>query len=183
MFIREKRIGAYSYVYLVETVREDGKTKQRIIRNLGRKELVEATGDLDRLARSAARLSQRSMVLSLIEGGSSPGVACRRIGAPLLFERLWEESGCRAVLEGVLTGRRFEFSVERAVFLTVLHRLMVSGSDRACEHWREDYRIDGVDELELHHLYRAMSWLGEELPQSEHVGATLYQGRVGGEAV
>ena len=38
MFIREKRIGAYSYLYLVETVREDGKTKQRIIRNLGRKE-------------------------------------------------------------------------------------------------------------------------------------------------
>jgi len=173
MFIREKRIGAYSYVYLVETVREDGKTKQRIIRNLGRKELVEATGDLDRLARSAARLSQRSMVLSLIEGGSTPGVACRRIGAPLLFERLWEESGCRAVLEGVLAGRRFEFSVERAVFLTVLHRLMVSGSDRACEHWREDYRIDGVDELELHHLYRAMSWLGEELPQSEQGGRTL----------
>jgi len=54
MFIREKRIGAYSYVYLVETVREDGTTKQRIIQNLGRKEVVEARGDLDRLARSAA---------------------------------------------------------------------------------------------------------------------------------
>ena len=42
MFVREKRIGAYSYLYLVETVREDGRTKQRIIRNLGRKEAVEA---------------------------------------------------------------------------------------------------------------------------------------------
>ena len=56
MFVREKRIGSYSYLYLVETVRENGKTKQRIIRNLGRKEVVEAGGDLDRLARSAARL-------------------------------------------------------------------------------------------------------------------------------
>jgi hypothetical protein len=54
MFIREKRIGPYSYVYLVETVRENGRIKQRIIRNLGRKEAVEAAGDLDRLARSAA---------------------------------------------------------------------------------------------------------------------------------
>lgn len=78
---------------------------------------VEAAGDLDRLARSAARLSQRSMVLSLIEGGSAPDV----LGAPLLCERLWQESGCRAVLEGLLVGRRFEFAVERAVFLTVLH--------------------------------------------------------------
>ena len=62
MFVREKRIGSYSHLYLVETVRENGKTKQRIIRNLGRKEVVEAGGDLDRLARSAARLSQRSMI-------------------------------------------------------------------------------------------------------------------------
>src|SRR5512145_1999571 len=161
MFIREKRIGGYSYLYLVETVRENGKTKQRIIRNLGRKEVVEAAGILDRLARSAARLSQRSMILSLMADGAAPNLACRRIGAPLLFERLWQESGCRGVLEALLAGRRFEFAVERAVFLTVLHRLMVSGSDRACEHWRDDYRIEGVDALQLHHLYRAMAWLGE----------------------
>jgi hypothetical protein len=69
MFVREKRIGAYTYVYLVENVRERGKTKQRIIKNLGRKEVVEAGGDLDRLARSAARLAQRSMILSLLDGG------------------------------------------------------------------------------------------------------------------
>ena len=173
MFVREKRIGAYTYVYLVETVRENGRVKQRIIRNLGRKEAVEAAGDLDRLARSATRLSQRSMILSLIEGGSAPDLTCRRIGAPLLFERLWQESGCRAVVEDLLRGRRFEFSVERAIFLTVLHRLMVSGSDRACEHWRDDYRIDGADKLELHHLYRAMSWLGEELPDTEQQARTL----------
>jgi hypothetical protein len=29
-----------------------------------------------------------------------------------------------------------------------------SGSDRACEHWRDDYRIDGIDELALYHLSR-----------------------------
>src|SRR6266436_2135549 len=173
MFVREKRIGSYRYLYLVETVRENGQTKQRIIRNLGRKEVVEAGGDLDRLARSAARLSQRSMILSLIEDGSIPDLTCRRIGAPLLLERLWQESGCRAVVEKLLAGRRFEFAVERAVFLTVLHRLMVSGSDRACEHWRDDYRIDGIDELQLHHLYRAMSWLGEELPETEQAARTL----------
>ena len=40
MFVREKRIKGYTYLYLVETVREDGRTKQRIIRNLGRKEAV-----------------------------------------------------------------------------------------------------------------------------------------------
>jgi hypothetical protein len=41
---------------------------------------------------------------------------------------------------------------------------MVSGSDRACEKWLEGYQIDGADGLELHQPYRAMAWLGEELP-------------------
>ena len=60
-----------------------------------------------------------------------------------------------------------------AVFLTVLHRLVVSGSDRACEYWRDDYRLDGVGKLDLHHLYRAMAWLGEELPASDQADRTL----------
>ena len=173
MFVREKRIGPYTYVYLVETVREDGKTKQRIIRNLGRKEDIERNGDLDRLARSAARLAQRSVILSLLDQSETPVPTCKRIGPPLLFERLWRDTGCGAVLHEMLAGRGFEFSVERAVFLTVLHRLMVSGSDRACEQWREDYRIDGVGALRLHHLYRAMAWLGEELPAAEQADRTL----------
>src|SRR5947209_2431573 len=95
MFARDKRIGPYTYVYLVENVREEGRTKQRIIANLGRKEVVVARGDLDRLARSVVRLAQRSMVLSLVEGEAPPNARCQRIGPALLFERLWHEVGCR----------------------------------------------------------------------------------------
>ena len=56
-----------------------------------------------------------------------------------------------------------DFGVERAVYLTVLHRLFASGSDRAAERWREDYLIPGTEALELHHLYRAMAFLGQEI--------------------
>jgi hypothetical protein len=170
MFTRDKRIGPYTYIYLVENVRENGRTKQRIIANLGRREVVVARGDLDRLARSVARLAQRSMVLSLVEGEAPPNVVCRRIGPALLFERLWQEVGCRAVLEELAGQRQFEFAAERATFLTVLHRLFVSGSDRAAEKWRADYRIEGAEGLQLHHLYRTMAWLGE--PLADQTGAS-----------
>jgi len=173
MFVREKRIGPYTYLYLVETVREDGRVKQRIIHNLGRKEEVERRGDLDRLVRSAARLAQRSMILSLLEEDSVPALACKRIGPPLLFERLWRDTQCATVLNELLADRGFGFPVERAVFLAVLQRLMVSGSDRAGAQWHADYRIPGTDDLHLHHLYRAMAWLGEELPAAEQTGRTL----------
>jgi hypothetical protein len=177
MFVREKRINGYTYLYLVETVREHGRAKQRIIKNLGRKEALAASGVLERLASSVARYAERAVVLSQLETGNPERLACKRIGAPLLFGRLWEETGCRAVIEGLLAGRGFEFAVERAVFATVLHRIMVSGSDRACEKWLVDYDIPGVDGLALHHLYRAMAWLGEELGTDQQDGATPFAPR------
>jgi hypothetical protein len=45
----------------------------------------------------------------------------------------------------------------------VLHRLFASGSDRAAERWREDYLIPETEALDLHHLYRAMAFLGQEI--------------------
>jgi Transposase DDE domain len=163
VFVREKHINGYTYLYLVETVREDGRTKQRILKNLGRKDAVLADGSLERLASSVARYAERAVVLSELAAGHPDQLACQRIGGPLLFGRLWEKTGCAAVIKDLLAGRSFEFDVERAIFATVLHRLFVSGSDRACDKWIEDYAVPGVNGLALHHLYRSMAWLGEEL--------------------
>lgn len=177
MFLREKHIRGRTYLYLVESVRENGKPKQRIVANLGRKEAVLEGGDLDRLVRSISRYAPRSIVLSLLEDGGAALSAARRIGPPLLFERLWREAGCEAVLREQLKDRQFQFSVERAVFLSVLHRIMVSGSDRQANKWRSDYRIDGVEEIMLHHLYRAMAWLGEVLPENDQGDRTPFSPR------
>ena len=92
-------------------------------------------------------------------------VAAKRIGGPLLFGRIWERLGIDAVLAELLKERAFEFAVERAAFVAALHRLFVSGSDRDCASWMTDYDIPGAEGLELHHFYRAMAWLGEELEE------------------
>ena len=164
MFVREKTVNGYTYLYLVENVRENGRSKQRIIRNLGRKEAVLAAGDLDRLLASIGRFSERAIVLNAIDANPVQ-VDARRIGGPLLFGRLWQRLGIDAVLEEVLEGRQFGFAVERAVFVATLHRLFVSGSDRGCLDWMESYAIDGSEDLALHHFYRAMAWLGEEIEE------------------
>jgi len=160
MFVREKTARGHRYLYLVENEREGGRVRQRIIRALGRKDVLLASGELDRLAASLVRHCDRAVILSDMEAGR---IACTRIGGPLLFGRIWERLGIAEVLNDLLQDRGFEFAVERAVFASVLHRLFVSGSDRSCEKWMADYRIAGIDELQLHHLYRAMAWLGEEI--------------------
>jgi hypothetical protein len=170
MFFRVKPAGDRRYLQIVENTRDGAKTRQTVVATLGRLDELEASGKLDVLLRSGARLCETAMLVSSLRQGTLDAASTRRIGAPLVFGRLWEETGCRAVIEALIGGRAFEFPVERAVFATVLHRLMVSGSDRACERWQEAYRIEGAEGLELHHLYRAMTWLGEAL--KDQSGAT-----------
>lgn len=177
MFFREKQAGARRYLQLVENRWDDGRSRQRVVATLGRVDELRASGQLDALLSSGARFSDAVLLLEAHERGEAPQVRTWRTGPAQVFERLWEESGCGPVVRAALQGRAFGFPVERAVFLTVLHRLFDPGSDRAADQWRKHYRIDGVDELELHHLYRAMAWLGEELPDDEQDGATPFAPR------
>jgi hypothetical protein len=170
MYFRTKRSGGFEYLQMVESHRVNGKPRQTVVATLGRLDALKETGELDRLLRSGARLTETGMLLSAIEKGETTTIDAKRIGPPLLFERLWRDSFCRSVIEALLADRKFEFPVERAVFLTVLHRIMDPGSDRAAEKWRAAYSIGGMDAIDVHHLYRAMAWLGEELADQQGSG-------------
>jgi Transposase DDE domain len=177
MFFRTKTSGPRSYLQIVENRWVDGRPRQRVIATLGRLDQLQQSGQLDALLVSGARLAQSVLLLSAHAKGQLPTITTRRIGPALVFERLWRETGCQRVIEQLLDGRRFEFDVERAVFLTVLHRLFAPGSDRAADKWRADYKIDGCELLQLYHLYRAMAWLGEELPDDQQKDKTPFAPR------
>ena len=177
MYFRKKTSEGRTYLQIVESRREGAAVRQQIIATLGRLEDLQGSGQMERLLRSGARFADKAIVLDALNRGEAKVVETRRIGPALAFERLWEETGCKSVIERLAGVRKHDFSLERATFLTVLHRLFGGGSDRAADRWREDYRIEGVEDLELHHLYRAMAWLGEELPENQQAGATPFSPR------
>jgi hypothetical protein len=177
MYFRRKTSAGRAYLQIVESRRAGDQVRQQVIATLGRFDELQASGQLERLVRSGARFAAKAMVLSAAHNDAAIKIAARRIGPALVFERLWEETGCRAVITALSGKRKHGFALERAVFLTVLHRLFVSGSDRAADRWREDYAIAGAEGLDLHHLYRAMAWLGEELPEQEQDGRTPFSPR------
>jgi len=161
MFARVKKSGKYQYLQIVQNHKEKGKVRQQVIATIGRLDELQAKGRVETLIRSLSRFSERTLLL--LSGGSDPNLRAVKIGPALLFERLWQRTGIHDAIKKVLAGRKYGFDVERAIFMTVLHRLMASGSDRFCNLWQRDYAIDGAQAIELHHLYRAMAFLGEEL--------------------
>ena len=177
MFVRTQTNGSRTYLLIVDNVRVDGKVKQRVLHRLGRLDELLANGQLDVLIQSLSRFSEKLAVLGAHAQGDSIVTHSTRIGPALIFHRLWQSCSIDKVLSALLADRRIGFSVERAIFLTVLHRLFAPGSDRAAEKWQDDYTIEGVSGLGLHHLYRAMAWLGEALPKDQQDGSTPFAPR------
>jgi hypothetical protein len=77
------------------------------------------------------------------------------------LEHLWCRLGIAEEVGRQAGGRKFDFSVERALFAMVANRAIAACSKLYCyPQWlREDVKIEGAEELELQHLYRAMDFL------------------------
>ena len=174
MFVRVKGKEPNRYLQIVENRREGKRTIQRVLATLGRVDQLAADGGVDALLKSLSRFATQVQVIDGYRQGSLEAGTLQHIGPDLVFGRLWQAVGLDLVLDKLLQDRHFGFPVERAVYLTVLHRLFESGSDRAADKWRRDVRVPGSEDLELHHLYRAMRWLGDH---KDVVEESLFQRR------
>ena len=161
MFFRVKPAKGYRYLQIARSVRRGKTVRQEIIATLGRLDVLQQSGQLDSLLRSGLRFARKVKVLDAHAAGQTEPVSIAKVGPDLVFGRLWEATGLREIVGGLAGGRKHGFDLERGVYLTVLHRLFASGSDRAAEVWKENYRIPGAEDLCLHQLYRTMGWLGE----------------------
>lgn len=67
MFVRVKRSvqngATYEYLQIVESFRDSGKPRQRVIATLGRQDMVVASGALDGLLQSLGKFSEKLRVV------------------------------------------------------------------------------------------------------------------------
>lgn len=163
MFVRVKPSGRYKYLQIVENSREGKKVKQHVLCTLGRLDRLTTSGQIDGLAKSLLRFSQKIEVINLYNQNQLKILKDVSIGPSLVFERIWKELGIGEIIKEMALNRNYQFDLERAIFLTVLHRLFAPGSDRAAEKWKQDFSVSRTEDIELHQLYRAMAWIGESI--------------------
>ncbi|MCG8454921.1 MAG: IS1634 family transposase [Holophagales bacterium] len=162
MFLRVKRGGnkahPHDYLQLVESYRDNGRPKQRVLLTLGRLDRLRDSGQIDRLTDALAKLSLTRRVLDASQISS-----CRSKswGPTLVFERLWKEQNLPSILGRLAEGRKFRFDVERVAFALALQRLCRPGSDLEGSRWIPGVEAEGFEKIELQHLYRTVGFLAD----------------------
>jgi len=143
------------------------RSETRILHNCGR---CDDPATVERLRRLAQSISRRCSLDEITaEGEGFQLLDAWPFGPTYVVEKIWERLGIGEVLAKAQKGRRFGFSLERALFAMVANRCCAPSSKLYCwEQWLgEDVRIEGTQTLDLHHLYRAMDFLEENREQVE----------------
>lgn len=134
MYLRTVKAQGHEYLRLVESFRRDGKTKQRIITNLGRKELLAPhLDDLVRLLQGEDGWVRTSEITP---------TATARWGPVLVAQKLWEELGLDDLLDSYERGKGGTMAplADRA-FVLVANRLSCPGSEHALAGWLETHYV------------------------------------------
>ncbi len=163
MFIRVKTSGNHKYLQLVENHREGSRVNQTVIASLGRLDRLQKSGAIDRLVQSASRLADTLMLLSQSKSGQGPGPdsEVRIIGPALVFEQLWSQTGCRDAVLLHLSRNGHKADTERAIFSTVLRRIMMAGSGSGAFDWIPGRPLEGSDSVASQQVFQATTWLGQ----------------------
>ena len=156
------------YLQLAHKVRDPqtGKPRDQILCHLGREDQIDKA-QLKRLIRSLSRFldpADRVQVNAELAGLGKDLVAERDLayGGTYVLETIWRRLKLDKVLEGLLSARRYEIDLERLIFALVASRVLAPCSKLALERWvGRKVHIEGLPEVSVHALYRAMDFLVE----------------------
>lgn len=174
MYIRTIRSKGNEYLQLAHNFRDPktGNTRAQILYNFGRRDQLDLD-DLRRLVKSISRFLEPDEV-ERIQGTLDPDfpiefLGSRQLGGSAFLDGLWECLGIGSALKKLLKDREYEIPVERLLFAMVANRALAPSSKLHMEHWvAEEAYIEGLPEVEVHTLYRAMDFLLESAEAIQH---------------
>ena len=178
MYIRtvsvKKTHKTFRYVQLCHNYRDPvtGVSKTKVLHNLGPADALD-TEALRRLVNSISRYLEpdEAAEAQAIAGNIQPFEfkGSRELGGTWLLDGLWQRLGIRKVLETLLREREFATPIELLIFAMVANRALAPCSKLGLEHWvANKVHISGLDEVEVHQLYRAMDFLLEADEKIQH---------------
>ena len=166
MFTRISRSGGRSYLQLVESFRENGKVKQRMVASLGRLDEVKVKALIEDLERC---IGVKSVALDLAVPATLPiaFASARAFGDLYALQCLWQELGLGTALKRTLRSSKRQFDAEALIRTMVFNRLSDPCSKLGLLEWLERVEMPGVSKVTHQQLLRAMDVLVDRMDAVE----------------
>ena len=144
----------YRYLRLVENYRLHGKTKQRVIANLGN--LDKVSDKIDNVIDALLKFSRKKRY-------SPEELSSKRVlhyGVVKLAKYLWGELHLGEIIDKALYRKRLKFKVSLPVLIMVINRLTEPKSKLSVTSWQEKiYLEDLKKKVPYHHFLRSLNYL------------------------
>jgi hypothetical protein len=158
MFLKTIKAGNHTYAQIVESYKENGISKHRILLNFGRVESIKESRGIKKLLRSLSALIEGKD----IKAEEIPEGVMFNYGY-LPYKKLWNDLCLPDVLKKSSGG--IEFSLNDSVFLMAITHLLNPSSKLKAYNCQNRYL--GLPDIKLHHLYRSLDILADNKQQVE----------------
>ena len=170
MYIRvTKNQRGHAYYHLVESYRQEGKVKQRVLLSLGRVE----ENKLEELAEAINKHLETANIFNLAKEIDIEKTFI--LGPLLVLERMMDQLGITEILKK-LSGdhKKLEFDFRKVIFTQICSRFIKPVSKLALfDTWIERLYPGMIDhDMELQHIYRSLDLLSKHKAEIEQF---LYQ--------
>jgi transposase len=134
MFVRTIKVPSSSgavneYVRIVEAFREDGKVKQRVVADLGRRDvLIQLLPNLQRVLLGRPKMT---------DADDAQILDASTWGPVLVVRALFEQLGLFAILDRLLPSSRTDVAFTDRVFVLIANRLIRPASEHGLARWLE----------------------------------------------
>ena len=169
VFIKTVKAKGYEYIQLVESFREDGKTKHRVLYNFGRRDFLSNDKMFQNIARRLGEIAGLTTEMKTSYLPECDDAVSLNYGY-LAYLRLWQKLGIENSLHNLQERSKISYSLsETALLMAVQHLLAPRSKLGAYEH-QGDYL--GFAQIELHQLYRTLDKLAES---KHHLEEALFR--------
>jgi len=129
LFIKTTKVKGYEYIKLVESYREHGKTKHRVLYNFGRSDIIKKDEGFLKIVRKLCEVAELQIKNTENEDEKSIFADCSEATlynyGYLAYKKLWKELAIDAVLAGYQECiTKIKYPLSETVFLMAVQHLL-----------------------------------------------------------
>jgi transposase len=163
MFLKTTVSRGHKYLQIVESYKQDGISKHKVVSNLGRADVLINSG-LENIVAALHKLVKKEK--SNLRDITTLKEKARLNYGYIVFKKLWNKYSLTELLTSITDKKKTKYNFEEIVFPLVINRLLSPSSKRY--HYLHRQRYIQTDKVsELHQIYRALDVLASSKEKIE----------------